>query len=123
MERTWKPTTAGILNIISGGFFLVGGLAMVSLLDTPMATSLASYVIYSIELSGTPDTSFVTRIIMILATALIVPAIISILGGIYAIKRNVWGLALTGSVSTLIFATPLGIPAIILITLSKREFA
>lgn len=116
------PTTAGILNIISGACFLIGGIIIVGLVDQPIATSWARYVMYSMELSGTPSASFVTTIIVILATVLIVPGIVSILGGIYSIKRSVWGLALAGSISTFLSSIFLGIPAIALIALSKKEF-
>ena len=66
--------------------------------------------------------SFVTTIIVILATALIVPGVLSILGGICSVKRSVWGMALAGSISTLLSVTFLGIPAIILTVVSRREF-
>lgn len=123
MERTWKPTTAGILNIISGVFFLIGGITVLGLLGQPiMVTSWASYAMYSMGLSGTPSASFITTFIVILATALIVPGVVSILGGIYSIKRSVWGLALAGSISTFLSSIFLGIPAVIFIALSKREF-
>jgi len=123
MERTWKPTTAGILNIISGVFFLIGGITVLSLLGQPiMATPWASYAMYSMGLSGAPSASFVTTFIVILATVLIVPGVVSILSGVYSIKRSVWGLAIAGSISTFLSSVFLGIPAIIFIALSKREF-
>ena len=123
MERTWKPTTAGILNIISGVFFLIGGITVLSLLGQPiMATPWASYAMYSMGLSGTPSASFVTTFIVILATVLIVPGVVSMLGGFYSIKRSVWGLALAGSISTFLSSVFLGIPAIVFIALSRREF-
>ncbi|HEX76694.1 MAG TPA: hypothetical protein G4O12_08990 [Dehalococcoidia bacterium] len=122
MKRTWKPTTAGVLNIISGIFLFIGGISVLGLLGQPMAASWANYVMYSVELSGAPSMSFVTTIIVILATALIVPGVLSILGGICSVKRSVWGMALAGSISTLLSVTFLGIPAIILTVVSRREF-
>ena len=123
MERTRKPTTVGILNIISGAFFLVGGITVLSLLGQPiMATPWASYAMYSMGLGGAPSASFVTTFIVILALVLIVPGVVSILGGVYSIKRSVWGLALAGSVSTFLSSVFLGIPAILFIALSRREF-
>lgn len=124
MERTWMSTTAGILSIISGAFFLIGGITIVSLLSQPtMATSWASYAMYSMGLSGTPSASFVTTFVITLATVLIVPGIVSLLGGIYALKRSLWGLALAGPVLVFFYLPPLGIPAIIFTALSKKEFA
>jgi len=49
--------------------------------------------------------------------------IISLLGGIYALKRNLWGLALAGSIFAFFYLPPLGMPAIVLTALSKKEFA
>ena len=101
MERTWKATTAGILNIISGAFFLLGGITIFSLLGQPaMATTWAGYAMYSLEISGTPSSSFVTTFIVIMGTVVTVPGVVSILGGVYSMKRSVWGLALAGSIST-----------------------
>ena len=123
MERTWKPTTAGILNMISGAFFLFGGITVLGLLSQPkMAMPWANYAMYSMGLGGTPSTSFVTTFIVTLGMALVVPGVVSILGGIYSMKRSVWGLALAGSVSTFISSIFLGIPAIVLTALSKKEF-
>jgi len=47
--------------------------------------------------------------------------IIALVGGVYAIKRKMWGLALAGAICSLL-AFPLGIPAIILIARSRGEF-
>jgi len=121
MKRTWKPITAGILNMISGVFFLIGGITIVGV-GKPMATMVAGYVMYSMELSGTPSTPFITTIVSVLATALIILGVMSILGGIYSIKRSVWGLVLAGSISTLISLAPLGVPAVVFTALSKKEF-
>jgi len=123
MERTWMPTAAGILNVISGAFFLFGGITILGLLGQPMAVSWASYAMYSMGLSGTPSTSFVTTFIVTLATALIIPGVVSILGGIYSIKRSIWGLALAGFISTFLSTILLGIPAIVFTAISKKEFA
>ena len=101
----------------------MGGITVLSLLGQPLiAMSWASYAMYSIGLGGTPGASFVTIFIVVLAALLIVPGVIYILGGVCSIRRNVWGLALAGSISTFLSSGFLGIPAIIFIALSKREF-
>lgn len=123
MERTWKPTTAGIINIISGAFVLVGGIATAAALGTPVAEAVAGYVMYSVGSSATLTPSVVTMVIGILAAVLIVIGIVSLLGGLYALRRSVWGLALAGAIFTLFYLPPLGIPAIIFTALSKKEFA
>ncbi|MCJ7670387.1 MAG: hypothetical protein MUO61_07755 [Dehalococcoidia bacterium] len=58
MERTWMPTTAGILCIIAGAISVISGIVF---------------------------------------APLIIVGIIAIVGGIYALRRRIWGLALAGS--------------------------
>ena len=122
MERAWMPKTAGILNIISGAFLLVGGMVVASLLGTPMATAVTRYYMYSVGSSATITPSVVANVIGILATVLIVPGIVSLLGGIYALRRSVWGLALAGAIFTFFSLPPLAIPAIVFLALSENEF-
>jgi len=122
MRGTWKPVTAGVINIISGTFFLIGGLAVLGNMGQPIAASMASYVMYSIGLTGTASPSFVTMIMTILGTVLIGLGILSVLGGIFSVRRAIWGLALAGSISTFLSLLLPGVPAIILTALSKKEF-
>ena len=72
MERTWKPTTAGILCIIAGIIGVIPGIVI-------MADS-------SIGMLGAPS---------------IVLGIIAIIGGINALRRRGWGMALAGSICAL----------------------
>lgn len=54
---------------------------------------------------------------------LIVFGIVAIVGGIYALRREVWGLALAGSICALIGPWGiLGVLAIIFVSLGKGEF-
>jgi len=123
MLTTWKPITAGILNIISGAFLLIGGIIVLSLLNQPrVAVPWASYAMYSMGFEGEPSSSFVTIFIVILAIAIIIPGVVSTIGGICSIKRRLWGIALAGSVSTFLMLFVLGIPTIALTAISKREF-
>ncbi len=70
MEKTWKPTTAGILSIIAGIIGVIPGIVVVA----------------SREMFGAPS---------------IVPGAIAIIGGINALRRRGWGLALAGSICAL----------------------
>ena len=121
MERTWRPTTAGILNIISGAFFLIGGIA-VATSGTMIATGVARYYLYSIGSSAAVTPSVVTGVIAVMATVLIVLGIVSLLGGVCALRRSVWGLALAGAIFTFFSLPPLAIPAITFLALSEKEF-
>jgi hypothetical protein len=52
----------------------------------------------------------------------LVGIILSIAGGVFALRRRVWGGALAGSIGALICVPILGIAAIILTAISKRSF-
>lgn len=99
MERTWKPTTAGILTIIGG----VIGIAASGVLATGEAwTSIP-------VMTGAGTGQFVL-------------GAIALIGGIFALRRRVWGLALAGGICAIVTAAPLGILSIIFVSLGKREF-
>ena len=104
MERTWKPTTAGILCIIAGAIGVITGI-IVAAISGIIATFLG------IALTG------------VFGVPPLILGIIAIIGGIYALRRRVWGLALAGSICALIGpGTILGILAIIFVSLGKGEF-
>ena len=63
-----------------------------------------------------------------MAIPLAILSILSLVGGIYAVQRRKWGLALAGSISAIFASIPLlgglpvGITATVLTALSKSEF-
>jgi len=104
-ERTELPRAAGILSIIAGGIGLIMGIVFVTLLET--AGALTGF--WGFGAVGAP---------------LIVIGIIAIVGGVFALQRRIWGLALAGAICALMWpVTGLGIPAIIFVAVSKSEFA
>jgi len=110
MEKTWKPTTAGVLSIIGGGLGVILGIVLV-LLGTVAGAVLAGL--------GIP---FLAELVMgTLAVGLIL-GIVAIVGGIFALRRQKWGLALAGSICALFPWWILGIPAVILVILARDEF-
>ncbi len=99
MERTWKPTTAGILTIIGG---------IIGIAASGIVTGRAWVLIPVMSEGGEGQ---------------VVLGAIALIGGIFALRRRIWGLALTGSICAIITAAPLGILGIIFVSLGKREFA
>jgi hypothetical protein len=98
--KTWKPTAAGIVSIISGAFMAWYHWGP----NTPVAT-----IPLGIGLG-----------------------FIAIAGGIFAIRRKVWGLALAGAMCAVVPPHPwgeltwtpvLGILAALLVVGSKNEFS
>jgi hypothetical protein len=117
MEKTWMPTVAGILDIIAGSFGLAGGIILF-LLGTIGSGVLKFFI------TGMPPFSpaALLAIFSALAAPLTVVAILAIVGGIYALQRKVWGLALAGSIAAFFPSWLLGIAAIVFTALSKNEF-
>jgi hypothetical protein len=109
-KKTWKPMTAGILSIIGGAVELFFGISFSSL-----SGLLGS-------LSGVPE---VGVILGALGIPLIILGVVAIVGGIFSIRRRLWGLALAGAICSLflLYVTVLGILAIIFVAMSKKEFA
>lgn len=104
MENTWKPTTAGILAVIAGAIQVIFG--------TLCATGVSF-------LAGIIGLGWLS----VICTPLIVFGVIAISGGICALTRRIWGLALTGSIFALIGPWFMfGVLAIIFVSLGKREF-
>lgn len=109
VPRTWKPITAGILAIIAG------------------VIAIAAEIIYFT--SGTYSIFVGMPFIESSATiggGLLATGIIAIVGGIFALLRKIWWLALVGAIfSTFFTVWPvliIAIISIILIALSRSEF-
>ena len=115
MERAWMPTVAGILNIITGAFGLTGGLALIAL-GTLASGALEPFVFGMLPLIP-------LALFSALGLPLLLLGILTLVGGIYALQRKMWGLVLAGSIAAVLFSRVLGIPAIIFVALSKKEFA
>jgi hypothetical protein len=115
MEKTWKPTAAGILTIIAGCLGLLIGIGL------GVGLGIAGTLIDMIP--GFPGAG----LLVLIAVPGIILSIVAIVGGIYALRRNLWGLALAGAICALLFTLPflgwiLAILAIIFVSLGKGEF-
>lgn len=107
-NKTWKPTTAGILSIIAGVIQTISGIVVAVVGGT---------------IAGLPTVPIMSQIFGIIAIPIIILGIVAIVGGIYALKRKVWGLALAGCICSLFCpGFILGILAIIFVAMGKGEF-
>lgn len=110
-KNTVMPTIAGILTIISGSFKIFGllGLFVASI-----------FVPVNQGFGFAPNISIV---IMVIAFFMAIVGILAIVGGVFAIQRKHFGWAVTGSIVAFLPFSLLGLASIILISLSKDEFA
>jgi len=113
-EKTWKPTAAGILSIICGVGQVIGGM-----LFAVGSSFLARFT--EMEFIGGVIERFSASYTLI-GILLIVLGVIAIVGGICALRRRIWGLALAGSICALPAGLILGMLAIIFVISGKREF-
>ncbi len=116
MERSWMPTTSGILSLICGavnvigGFFLLVGGSMFSMF-MPMMNSF-NYGGYGWGIFAV----FGGVVVIILGA-------VSIIGGIYSLRKRLWGMALAGAITS-IFSPSwiLGIASTVIIAMARDQF-
>ncbi|MEN8613795.1 hypothetical protein ABFB09_00735 [Dehalogenimonas sp. THU2] len=119
-----KSQAAGILIIISGAIGLLSSLftpAMIPMMKEIMSdpgvwegTMTAAQIDSFVEFMGT--------FMIVMALIGIALSILAILGGVYAMRRRAWGLALAGSIASILLFFPTGIPAVVFTALSRSEF-
>jgi cytochrome c biogenesis protein CcdA len=120
VEKTWKPVTAGILNIVSGGLQALGALALIVIIIFIGSWNMADYM----EPDDLPFVIPVLQLILgIVLVFAIITAVIPIIGGVYALQRRQWGWALAGSIISIFGNLALGVLATIFVSLAKEEFA
>ena len=118
---TNKSQLAGIFSIVSGaigvivslGIFLLSAL-FIFIADNPL----------SIDSSPPPDWfgMVMGAFYVLWGIAILLLSALAITGGIFALKKKHWGVALAGSIGALV-CWPLGITSIIFVSLGKEEFA
>lgn len=109
-EKTWMPLTAGILTIVSAAMKLITAIGA--------AIGLTIYTTGSDCSIGISETAILIGIMV----PFLVLGIVALIGGIYALRRKKWGMALAGSIAAFLPSGIIGVVAIILVSISKNEF-
>jgi len=117
MSRTWMPTVAGILDIICAGFHF---LAVLGLSIAMIAVESNPYLDPTMASGGVPVN--IPAILLALMIPSAIAAVLALVGGIYALKRQKWGLALAGAIAAFFPVGILGAVAIVFTALSRQEF-
>jgi hypothetical protein len=114
MDKTWMPTTGGILNIICGAAEIIGGIVMIVMgaVSGPICQAMQADI----------PAGVATAILVVIGIFALIFGVIALLGGIYALRRKLWGLALAGSILSVFIIWFLGVASIVFIALSKKEF-
>jgi len=122
VKKTWKPTVAGILDIVGGALRILGSFAVLIgiMFFIPVAVTAGPGPVPEMARWLIPG---VLQTILIIATIfLLIVGILPIIGGIYALQRKKWGLALAGSIVAIFGSSIMGILATIFLAISKDEF-
>ena len=136
---TWKSKTGGILSIIAGAAGIAVG-AMVA------GLSIFLRGLTGLELSNLLDKwsgmggrgmwggleimpeildmipGLASTALIVITVVAIVFGVIALAGGIHAVKRQRWGLALAGAILAIFIMPPLGVLSVIFVSLGKHEF-
>ena len=124
VQKTWKPTVAGILNIISGVFNLLGAIGIIIGIIFFVSTSTQLFLedIWGDLGDLGIGINFLIILLVLFAIFQAILGILPLLGGIYALQRKKWGLALAGSIVAIFGSLIFGILATIFTAISKDEF-
>jgi hypothetical protein len=117
MEKTWKPVAGGILNIVAGVFSLIGFIVVVILIG-----AVGSSFIWDQAGMDPMSVGVAQTVLVVIAIVTLITGVLPLIGGIYALQRKRWGLALAGSIAAIIGTTILGILSVIFIAMAKNEF-
>ena len=111
---TWMPTAGGVVSIVAGAGEIIG-----------------SFILFLLAIVGAAGAGWVAPALGALPLVLFgffgfwlaVTGILAVVGGILAIKRRNWGLALAGAIASLLGGGHLlGILAIVFIAIARKEF-
>ena len=114
-STNWMPTAGGVLDIISGIFGFIGSLFLF-FFGAFFREFMQDYY-FEFDYAGIP-----TAFWWFLGIVVLVLSIMAIVGGIFAVQRKSWGLALAGSICAILQGGILGIIATIFVALSRKEF-
>ena len=116
MNGTSRATVAGILDITAGAFALVGAVPL-------LALGLGGAAL----LGTVPDAdanrvAFLPAVIFLpLALLAFLTGVVAVAGGIAALNRRRWGLAVVGAVAAVLAFFPVGIAAVVFTILAEPE--
>jgi len=104
-KKAQLSLAAGIIDIAAGGLSLVGLLVMVVIL---------------LFVAGSDDE--MPLFIGLIPLAMLIPSVLAIVGGIFALRRRSWVMALIGSIALILTSSVAGVAALVLTIMARDEF-
>ena len=115
MNKTWMPTAAGVLCIISAAIRLILVLVLIIAMIVTGEFLIFTGLGFWFPLN-------VMAVLWIITVPLAVTGVLALVGGIFALQRKRWGLALAGSIAAFLPFGILGVIATIFTSLSRGDF-
>ena len=112
LQKTWKPVVGGVCGIVAGAAGVLVGAAIGAF--GAWWPFLMPHMNPWTACSG----------FGLLGWPLLILGIVAIVGGIFAIQRRLWGLALAGSICAVLIlpAFVLGVLSVVFVALGRSEF-
>jgi hypothetical protein len=117
-----KAMIAGIFTIIAGAWGIFSSAWIVVFLFTMFKPFMRQFGGFGYGISEPLFMAMMRNIYISMAVVFCILGALGIAGGIYALKKKLWGLALSGAIASLITFFPCGIVAVIFITTGQEEF-
>ena len=120
MEK--KARTAGILSIVSGALGIIGcGLfLLIMLVMVNLVLFNKAYTGYSLF---SPNFRLMLNIVYSVSFLyFMLFGVLGVVGGVFAVKRKQWGIALAGAIASMIAFFPCGVAATVLIIRAYNEY-
>jgi uncharacterized BrkB/YihY/UPF0761 family membrane protein len=117
--KTWKATTAGILNIVAGG---LNGLTAIGIIVVLMIFDRINIAQFLPQENASMIMPLIVPILIFVLVLSVITAVFPIIGGVFALRRRNWGWALAGSIIAIFRMSVLGILSTIFVSMAKDEF-
>ena len=115
MNKSWMPTAAGVLCIVSAAIRLIAVLGLIVAIIATGNVLVFTGLGFWFPLN-------VIAVLWIITVPLAVTGVLALIGGIFALQRKRWGLALAGSIAAFLPFGILGLVATVFTSLSRHDF-
>ena len=115
MDRPWIPTVAGVIEIVAAISGLIGSAMLVF-------SCLMMGAVPDIQNDPDVPVEMIMGLLAVIAGFVLLGSVISLIGGVSAIRRRGWGRALAGSIAALFILPPAGILALVMTIFGENEF-
>jgi hypothetical protein len=125
MRRRRKPVVAGILSIRAGTVAVGGGIAIILVGGGLTGLQIGTWADYLAGGLATPllHATVLSPLVLGSLGAVLAPSgILSVGGGAESVRRRHWKVALAGCLCAAAVLSVIGLPAVLLVILSRSEF-